>query len=137
MSTNTFIPKKNISEDIKNYNLTQFCKLYYSLLLFCNVGCVLLRMCADKEKVANRFGRCFHRKMERFELEDLKRGDHIVEERYFAYLLPTYWHHMIVERVELEKPEPITVIHYSGGKTIFSGSGSKVCRDSFQYTSKK
>ena len=54
-------------------------------------------MSVDKEKVANRFGRCFHRKMETFKLKDLKPGDHIVEER-----LHTYWHHMIVESVELD-----------------------------------
>ena len=89
-------------------------------------------MCVDKEKVANRFGRCFNRKMERFEIEDLKPGDHIVEERK-----KTFWHHMIVERVELHKPKPITVIHYYDGKTISSGSGCTVCRTSFEYTPNK
>ena len=85
-------------------------------------------MCVHKEKVANRFGRCFDRKMERFKLKDLKPADHIVEERLY-----TFWHHMIVESVELDKPQKINVIHYYDGKTISSGSGSKVCRTSFEY----
>ena len=84
------------------------------------------------EKVANGFGRCFHRKMERFHLEDLKPGDHIAQER-----CGTFWHHMIVESVDEAASEPIKVIHYYDGKTISSGKGCTVCRTSFEYTPDK
>jgi hypothetical protein len=83
------------------------------------------------DRVANRFGRCFHRRKERFELKDLKRADHIVEERH-----STYWHHMIVESIDLLNEKPITVIHYYQGSGP-SGSGSVVCRDNFEYTPDK
>ena len=89
-------------------------------------------MCVGKEKVANRFGRPFHRKMEKFHLEDLKPGDHIAQER-----CGTFWHHMIVESVKKAEPKPIKVIHYYGGETIFSGKGSTVCDTLLEYTQDK
>ena len=89
-------------------------------------------MCVGKEKVANRFGRCFHRKMEGFHLEHLKPGDHIAQER-----CGTFWHHMIVESVDRTASKPINVIHYYDGKTKSSGKGSIVCRTSFEYTPDK
>ena len=86
-------------------------------------------MCNHKrnEKVANRFGRCFYRRMEKFKLEDLKPGDHIVVQRH-----KIYYHHMIVERVELKLGQIIVIHYYS--KTAPSGFGSTVCRTSFEYT---
>ena len=91
-------------------------------------------MSVGKEKVANGFGRCFHRKIERFQLDDLKPSDHIAEER-----CGTFWHHMIVENVDEAEAasEPIKVIHYYDGKTISSGKGSTVRRTSFEYTPDK
>jgi hypothetical protein len=91
--------------------------------------CSCVKMRGDR--VANRFGRCFHHRKERFDLENLKPADHIVEERH-----STYWHHMIVESIDLNEEQPINVIHYyrSSGP---SGSGSFVCRDSFPYTPNK
>ena len=73
------------------------------------------------EKIANRFGRPFRHSMESVELQDLKAGDHIVEECYY-----TFWHHMIVDKEE----EKVDRIHYYE-KTGPSGSGSTVCRGSF------
>ena len=81
------------------------------------------------DRVANRFGRCFLHRKERFELKDLKPADHIVEEKYL-----TYWHHMIVDSIDLNKKQ-ITVIHYYRGSG--SGSGSVVCCDNFEYTPDK
>jgi hypothetical protein len=78
------------------------------------------------DRVANRFGRCFHHKKERFDLEDLKPADHIVREGY-----STYWHHMIVESIDLLNEKPINVIHYFEKE---GPSGSRVCRNSFPYT---
>lgn len=89
-------------------------------------------MCVGKEKVANGFGHCFDRKMERFQLEDLQPAAHIAQER-----CGTFWHHMIVESVDKAASEPINVIHYYDGNTISSGMGSTVCRTSFEYTPDK
>ena len=72
------------------------------------------------KKIANRFGRPFPHSMESVELQDLKAGDHIVEECYYIF-----WHHMIVEKEE----ENVDRIHYYN-KTGPSGSGSTVCRGS-------
>jgi hypothetical protein len=83
------------------------------------------------DRVANRFGRCFHRKKERFKLENLKPADHIVEEKYLIF----YWHHMIVESIDLNKKQ-IKVIHYYD-KQGPSGSGSVVCCTLFTYTPDK
>ena len=82
------------------------------------------------DRVANRFGRCFLHRKESFDLKNLKQADHIVEEKY-----STYWHHMIVENIDLNKKQ-INVIHYYN-KEGPSGSGSRVCRDSFPYTKDK
>ena len=79
---------------------------------------------AKDNRAANRYGRCFRRRKELFELESLKPADHIVEERYL-----TFWHHMIVESVEGEK---INVIHFYN-KRGPSGFGSTVCRGEISF----
>ena len=99
----------------------------------------LFGRCFDNNKerfvlIANRFGRCFPNKIERFYLEQLQPGDHIVEERWFI-CIPIYWHHMIVEKVDVIQ-NLICVIHYYD-KQGPSGFGSVVCRTLLPYIPNK
>ncbi|XP_028396349.1 uncharacterized protein LOC114520305 [Dendronephthya gigantea] len=61
-------------------------------------------------KASNGFGRYFDHDKESFDLKELKPGDHIVLESSFG-LGATFWHHMIVESVNICL-EQINVIHY-------------------------
>ena len=85
----------------------------------------------SQTKAANGFGRCFHRKKEKFDLEDLKPGDHIAEESSWG-LKMTFWHHAIVESVDIDARK-INVIHFYHDMNP-KWKWASVCRNSFEFT---
>lgn len=86
--------------------------------------------------VNNRYGQPLRYNKEEITLLDqLKPGDHIAYEQ-----LKLYWHHMIVEKVDLDGEKPIHVIHYYNTPKDFLNTFPKkaeVRRDSFAFSPEK